>query len=513
MLLFNNYPFSGGAIHVAYSTSATAKARQQALRQARKATLGAHAGSAAAGGGRSSLDLNRGLGVSPGGMSSAGGSFPGGSGLGGPGFGGKAGLGGFGGAAAAAGMGGLGGGVGGRRGPGLSAFDDPLGLNSLGGFGGSGLDPLGGVGGLGAARHSFDHPGLASLSRAGSSTGAGLLGGNMAMGNTQRRLSFGAGGGPPGFGAGLSMVQLHQLQVLQASGNPAAAAAASAAMAAAAGPAPSTSGSSPLEVPGLDHLMMQLGVGGADLAGFGGLGSDPAQGFGAPPGTPPHGGFGCGWFGAAMPPPGSAGRGLGMLGNPPPPPAAAAGSLGGAGALNLHGTGSVSPGPFGGPLLGAPPGGNDAAAAAFGLAAAVGPGATAGQQPGKHVLVTGLPAGIDERQVTELFQLCGPVEHVRAPGDNVSSRMCVLGRTVETGSGLHWRSIAALHFAMFLCKVHAVAVVTCCINAYCSATSCFQVNFSLHSRFHCTLPYCFTAFYRALLTIPLAGCCSGRLRV
>lgn len=33
MLLFNNYPLGGGAIHVAYSTSATAKARQQALRQ------------------------------------------------------------------------------------------------------------------------------------------------------------------------------------------------------------------------------------------------------------------------------------------------------------------------------------------------------------------------------------------------------------------------------------------------------------------------------------------------
>jgi hypothetical protein len=32
MLLFNNYPLGGGAIHVAYSTSATAKARQQALR-------------------------------------------------------------------------------------------------------------------------------------------------------------------------------------------------------------------------------------------------------------------------------------------------------------------------------------------------------------------------------------------------------------------------------------------------------------------------------------------------
>lgn len=35
MLLFNNYPLGGGAIHVAYSTSATAKARQQALRQVR----------------------------------------------------------------------------------------------------------------------------------------------------------------------------------------------------------------------------------------------------------------------------------------------------------------------------------------------------------------------------------------------------------------------------------------------------------------------------------------------
>jgi hypothetical protein len=38
MLLFNNYPLGGGAIHVAYSTSATAKARQQALRQVRVRT-------------------------------------------------------------------------------------------------------------------------------------------------------------------------------------------------------------------------------------------------------------------------------------------------------------------------------------------------------------------------------------------------------------------------------------------------------------------------------------------
>jgi RNA recognition motif-containing protein len=33
------------------------------------------------------------------------------------------------------------------------------------------------------------------------------------------------------------------------------------------------------------------------------------------------------------------------------------------------------------------------------------------------VLVMGLPAGIDEQQLMELFQLCGPVEHVRAPGE------------------------------------------------------------------------------------------------
>eukprot|EP00877_Chromochloris_zofingiensis_P003178 jgi/Chrzof1/12861/Cz07g10020.t1 len=39
MLQFNNYPLAGGAIHVAYSTSATARARQQALRQAKRAAL------------------------------------------------------------------------------------------------------------------------------------------------------------------------------------------------------------------------------------------------------------------------------------------------------------------------------------------------------------------------------------------------------------------------------------------------------------------------------------------
>lgn len=42
MLLFNNYPLGGGAIHVAYSTSATAKARQQALRQVRVVVLTQH---------------------------------------------------------------------------------------------------------------------------------------------------------------------------------------------------------------------------------------------------------------------------------------------------------------------------------------------------------------------------------------------------------------------------------------------------------------------------------------
>ncbi|WIA42620.1 hypothetical protein OEZ86_008593 [Tetradesmus obliquus] len=410
MLLFNNYPLSGGAIHVAYSTSATAKARQTALRQARKATLGAHAGSAAAGGGRSSLDLNRGSGVSP----SGGGSFPGASGFGGgPGFGGKAGSfggGGFGGGAGAApGMGGFGGG---RRGPGVGGFEDPLGFGG-GGFGGGGsLDPLGGLGSMGPARHSFDHPGLASRSRAGSSTGAGLLGGSLGnMRNTQRRLSFGAGSNPPGFGAGLSMAQLHQLQVLQASGNPAAAAAAAAAMAAAAGPPPpGMPGSSLPDVPGLDHLMMQLGMGSADLAGFGGLSGPPAQGFDAPPGTPPHGGFGGGWYGATGMPPAGAGRGMGMLGSSPGLAGnAAAAAAAAGGLLNLHGTGSVSPVPFLGP-----PGGSDAAA--FGGLAA--PGQQQQQQPSKHVLVTGLPAGIDERQVTELFALCGPVEGVRSPGES-----------------------------------------------------------------------------------------------
>jgi hypothetical protein len=416
MLLFNNYPLSGGAIHVAYSTSATAKARQQALRQARKATLGAHAGSAVPGGGRNSLDLGRGgLGVSPGGISSSGGSFTGGSGFGGgPGFGAKpAGL-------SAGGFGGPG--FGGRRGPGLSGgFDDPLGLAGLGaggGFGGVGglADPLGGVGGMGPGRHSFDHPGFASRSRAGSNTGAGFLagGGGFNMGNTQRRLSFGAAGGPAGAGgfgaAGLSMAQLHQLQVLQASGNPAAAAAA---MAAAGPPGMGTPGSSPLpDVPGLDHLMMQLGASGVDPSGFGGgLGGGAPQGFGVQPGTPPHGGFGAGWFGATMPPAG-AGRGLGMGG---------IGGLGGTGGLNMHGTGSVSPVPFGAPgPMGPGAAGGDAFGQSLG-APGGGAAAAAGQQPSKHVLVTGLPAGIDERQLTELFQLCGPVEHVRAPGENVSA--------------------------------------------------------------------------------------------
>jgi hypothetical protein len=58
MLLFNNYPLGGGAIHVAYSTSATAKARQQALRQARKATLGGARSSMDAGAGSNAAAIN-----------------------------------------------------------------------------------------------------------------------------------------------------------------------------------------------------------------------------------------------------------------------------------------------------------------------------------------------------------------------------------------------------------------------------------------------------------------------
>jgi hypothetical protein len=45
MLQLNNYPLAGGAIHVAYSTSATARVRQQALQQAkqRASTMAAYA--------------------------------------------------------------------------------------------------------------------------------------------------------------------------------------------------------------------------------------------------------------------------------------------------------------------------------------------------------------------------------------------------------------------------------------------------------------------------------------
>lgn len=48
MLMFNNYALHGSAIHVSYSRSATAKARLQALRQARRTTLATSASSSSA---------------------------------------------------------------------------------------------------------------------------------------------------------------------------------------------------------------------------------------------------------------------------------------------------------------------------------------------------------------------------------------------------------------------------------------------------------------------------------
>jgi hypothetical protein len=79
------------------------------------------------------------------------------------------------------------------------------------------------------------------------------------------------------------------------------------------------------------------------------------------------------------------------------------------------------------------------AAAAGNLAAS----AAAGQQGSKVVFVTGLPAGIDERQLTELFQLCGPVEHARAPGENVSIIKHVVSLLQNVLCSVHATSCAA----------------------------------------------------------------------
>lgn len=388
MLLFNNYPLGGGAIHVAYSTSATAKARQQALRQARKATLGAS--------GRASME-GRMSGTGDGMPATRLGTKPstprGGTGM-------------------SAGLGGMGSSLPNNRRSltGGMSFDAPS-------SGMSSFEAL--LGSVGPGRHSFDHPGFTSPSlgmRGGA--GGGMFGAGGA--NNARYPNFN------NMAAGLTPAQLQQLQLLQAAGGPAAVAA-SAALAAGT-PAAYDQG------PTLEQLLMQmasLDPAAAAAAGF----SGGPPGYGGP-GTPTGGQFGA-------PSPGGA-LGGGMYGGTPrgfAPPGIfgpGAGGLGGG-----MGMGGLSGAAGGGGMYGGPGGAGLGPFGAMGAAASLGMpglpvssafGAAAGastygsltatggsQQPAmKSVVVTGMPLGLDESQVIQLFQICGPVQHIHKPAESVS---------------------------------------------------------------------------------------------
>lgn len=390
MLLFNNYPLGGGAIHVAYSTSATAKARQQALRQARKATLAATGRASLDGRGTTGADSTSAarLGMKPStprggtGTTTAGtlsGSMPSNrrSLQGGVSFDGVSG--------------------------GMSSFEALLG-NAV----------------AAPSRHSFDHPGFTSpglRGRVGAGSAGGLFG--AAAGPMRGRSGSFTGAG------GLTPAQLQQLQLLQAAGGPAATAALAAGAGAAMDPAL-----------GLEQLLLQLAAG--DPAALGaGLGPPPAFGV---PGTPTHpgplgapspiGGLGSagGLFGA----PARAAAAAGLFGGMPPQLAAQGSGMGAGAGLGLPSANIFAPGAAGlaglggmGPMasIGMPgmPVSSPAVAAfaggPLGGIADMGGGQQAGN---RSVVVTGLPLGLDESQVVQLFQICGVVRNIHKPADSVS---------------------------------------------------------------------------------------------
>ncbi|KAF8056254.1 hypothetical protein HT031_006442 [Scenedesmus sp. PABB004] len=369
MLLFNNYPLSGGAIHL---------------------------------------------------------SAPGDGGWGGPrggGFGGLPGLGLLGMAGGLGGLGAFGGGFGGparppgfgaaRRGaspggallPGLGlGLDDPLGPGgALGGGLGSGVS---GLQGLGPARHSFDHPGYASprlgppRGRAPGAGGAGLAPGG--------RGGRGAGFGPPGGAIGGLPGQLGGGGGMMMGGPG----------------MPGPGGPGGFDTASLEQLLLQVGDGGYAGCPPGAFGphagaASPFAG-GRAPGTPQHGGGGFG-------PPGG-----GLFGTP------GHAGMGGFGAPGSAGPAFASPGlgglfgfsphpPLGGLGLG------------FGGAPAPRPRALAparaaaarsrrrrpsaggsGGQPGRQVVATGLPPGLGEAQVQQLFQICGAVSAISKPDQDIA---------------------------------------------------------------------------------------------
>lgn len=397
MLLFNNYPLGGGAIHVAYSTSATAKARQQALRQARKATLGTTGRASLEGrmsGAGDGSSVAR-LGAKP--TTPRGGAMPGGFGA----------LG----SSLPANRRSLTGGM---------SFDGP-------GSGMSSFEAL--LSNVGPSRHSFDHPGFASpgMNMRGGANGVpgGLFG--AAGSGSGKRTSF------TNMAAGLTPAQLQQLQLMQAAGGPAAAAASAALAAGSAAPYD--------QGPTLEQLLMQIAAGdpaAAAAAGLrGGLGGPP--GFG-PPGTPPGGPFGApspvgGLGGSGLfntprgPAPGlfagqgtpggglGAGMGLGGLGGAPGTPGG--GLFGGPAAAGLGGLGALGPNAS----LGMPglPVSSPFGIGGSSVGSLAGPGGPGQQVASRSVVVTGMPLGLDESQVIQLFQICGPVQNIHKPADSVSA--------------------------------------------------------------------------------------------
>ena len=212
MLMFNNYPLAGGAIHVAYSTSATAKARQQALRQARKTTFAATGSTGGIGGGGNvnptkAAAVGRTTSNTARFWSENGSPMPGSlSGIGSRGNGGGGSVPGTPGAAAAARL--------------RSSLDDML-QNPAG----LGLD---GIADASPLRHSFDHPGYPAPGAAGdpntprglrrSMDSAGSRSESMRRAAAAAAAAAAAGGLPPDQAAAAAAAAAARVQDLGAAG-------------------------------------------------------------------------------------------------------------------------------------------------------------------------------------------------------------------------------------------------------------------------------------------------------
>jgi hypothetical protein len=309
--------------------------------------------------------------------------------------------------------------AGGRRGPGVNSFPSNP---SLGGLGGS----VGGLDSLNLGRRSFDvqhgypgslggiwprgpaglSPGMGGLGGMSSSLGAlagtppGMHAAAMAQGRN-RRNSFDYGMGPMGGPSALQMIQGAGGLDISTAGN-------------------------------LDHqlqlLMQMTGTAGDPnvfAAGAGGLMGMP----GGQPGTPPPGGLrgspiGASNAGGLLSPPMSAAAAFGDMQGFSTPPGAFmsgtgyAGFFGGSSATVAAGQGSLFS-PRNNMTGGGMPGTGGVMAGGLGMDTQQG-----GMQ--RQVLVTGLPPGLTDRDLTALFEMCGPVRSVSKQPDQVGTWKVVL---------------------------------------------------------------------------------------